>query len=101
MAMNNKNWNVFINDKQVKYVYKNKTHKSNVIKYCIISYNFNGYNGDDYYEIEIDNIDDIEFAKKEARRIEDRDRCEGIEDYFVYDNKRISENEVKEILKKK
>jgi hypothetical protein len=74
---------------------------SDVIKYCIISHNWSGYDGDDYYEIEINDIDDIELAKKEAQRIGDRDRCEGIEDYFVFDNERIGENKVKEILQKR
>ena len=73
----------------------------NEIKYIVISHNFSGYNGDDHYEIPIQNIEDIEYARKEEERIADRDRCEGTEGYFTFNGKRLSENEVNEILNKR
>ena len=75
--------------------------KKNEIKYVIISHNFAGYNGDNEYEIDIKNMDYIEYARKEEERIADRDRCMGTESFFVYNGKRISESEVKEILNKR
>ena len=72
--------------------------KSNNIKFVIISHNFTGYNGDDYYEIEINNLEDIDNAKQEEDRISDRDRCMYSESYFLYEGKKISESEVRKLL---
>lgn len=44
----------------------------NEIKYIVISHNFSGYNGDDHYEIPIQNIEDIEYARKDERKHERR-----------------------------
>ena len=82
------------------YIGEKLTISKDKIKYVIISHNFAGYNGDDYYEIDINDIEDIQYAKKEKERIAERDRCIGTDSYFVCNDKQIRENQVKEILKK-
>lgn len=67
----------------------------------IISYNYPGFNGNEYWELGLVKTEDIEEAKAFEAQTRERDRCARTELYFRLNGKRIAEAEAVRVLRRR